>query len=44
MENKKHVQILVDAPIWEKWTKLAKENGMPLVTFIKHLMNKELNK
>jgi len=44
MENKKHIQIITEKFIWEKWVKLAKENGMPLVSYIKHLLNKELNK
>lgn len=43
-KNKKHLQVIVDYHIWEKWTALAKENGMPLVTYIKHLMKNELNK
>ena len=43
-KNKKHLQVIVDYHIWEKWAALAKENGMPLVTYIKHLMKNELNK
>jgi hypothetical protein len=43
-KEKKYIQIITDKVIWEKWLKLAEGNGMPLVTYIKHLINKELNK
>lgn len=44
MEDKKHIQIITERVIWERWVKLAKDNGMPLVSYIKHLLGKELNK
>lgn len=44
MEDKKHIQIITERAIWERWVKLAKDNGMPLVSYIKHLLSKELNR
>ncbi len=43
-KDKKYLQIVTDKIIWEKWVNLAEKNGMPLVTYIKHLLSKELNK
>ncbi len=41
---KKYIQIISTAEIIAKWTALAKSKGMPLVTFIKYLLNRELEK
>ena len=41
---KKYIQIITEKSIWEKWEKLAKKNGMPLVTYIKHLLKVEEDK
>ena len=44
MKDKKFIQIIIQKNIWEMWMEVAEKNGMPLVTFIKHLMNIEVNK
>lgn len=44
MKQKKYIQIIVEHDVCDRWKNLAKLNGMPLVTFIKHLMSIELKK
>lgn len=44
MNKKKFIQLRTEYNLWSRWTQLAKSNGMPLVTYIKHLLNIELDK
>lgn len=44
MIKKKFVQIRVDQDLWVKWVELAKSNKVPLVTYIKLLLSKEIDK
>lgn len=41
---KKYIQIISTPEIIDKWMALAKSKGMPLVTYIKYLLNRELEK
>ena len=41
MEDKKYIQIITSKDTWSRWNEIAKSHGMPLVTFIKHLMARE---
>lgn len=44
MVDRKIMQVKLERALWEKWVKLADRHNMPLVTYIKHLMAKELEK
>ena len=41
---KKYIQIITEENIWEQWKSIASKNGMPLVTYIKYLLTKEIDK
>jgi len=44
MTKKKFVQIRLNTDLWVKWVELAKSNKVPLVTYIKLLISKEIDK
>jgi len=41
---KRYIQIISNSEIVDKWMNLATSKGMPLVTYIKYLLNRELEK
>lgn len=41
---KKYIQIISTPEMIEKWVLLAKSRDMPLVTYIKYLLTRELDK